>query len=336
MSTLQSSSYSAVFSSTINIPESNPDGTYISSDETSGGLYIVPTSDVPGRTDITGYVLKAVNSDGKVFWDAPSNFDTISLANGSATDPSLNFQNSTHMGLYRVSADNLGFSTASTLRMTLSSTGVLSLSNLGTSSLPSYTWDSDPNTGIWNTADTLHFSTGGTDQLSISSTGVVSLTNTGSASLPAITFVGNNNTGFYSSASNTLNFTTNGSSKLSINSTGVISLTNLGTASLPSIVFSTNTTSGFYSPSADTIGIATSATARVFVGSTGNVGIGTTSPNANAILDITSTTKAFMPPRMTTTEKNAIASPTNGMVIFDSTLGKLCVYSGGWQTVTSV
>ena len=36
------------------------------------------------------------------------------------------------------------------------------------------------------------------------------------------------------------------------------------------------------------------------IDSFGNVGIGTPTPNANAILDITSTTKAFMPPRMTT------------------------------------
>ena len=69
----------------------------------------------------------------------------------------------------------------------------------------------------------------------------------------------------------------------------------------------------------------------------GNVGIGTTSPNANALLDVASTTKAFMPPRMTTTQKNAIASPTAGMVVYDSTLNKLSVRGvSAWETVTSV
>jgi hypothetical protein len=78
-----------------------------------------------------------------------------------------------------------------------------------------------------------------------------------------------------------------------------------------------------------------SGTAQNYIA--GNVGIGTSSPNANAILDVTSTTKAFMPPRMTTTQKNAIASPTSGMVVFDSTLSKLCVYTGAaWQTITSI
>jgi hypothetical protein len=39
---------------------------------------------------------------------------------------------------------------------------------------------------------------------------------------------------------------------------------------------------------------------------------------------------------VTTTEKNAL-TPSAGWVVFDTTLGKLCVYDGsGWQTVTSV
>ena len=39
---------------------------------------------------------------------------------------------------------------------------------------------------------------------------------------------------------------------------------------------------------------------------------------------------------VTTTEKNAL-TPAAGWVVFDTTLGKLCVYSGSaWQTVTSV
>ena len=39
---------------------------------------------------------------------------------------------------------------------------------------------------------------------------------------------------------------------------------------------------------------------------------------------------------VTTAEKNALA-PSAGWVVFDTTLGKLCVYSGsGWETVTSV
>jgi hypothetical protein len=44
----------------------------------------------------------------------------------------------------------------------------------------------------------------------------------------------------------------------------------------------------------------------------------------------------FAAKRVTTAEKNAL-TPSAGWVVFDTTLGKLCVYSGSaWQTVTSV
>lgn len=70
---------------------------------------------------------------------------------------------------------------------------------------------------------------------------------------------------------------------------------------------------------------------------TTSVGVGTSSPNASAILDAQSTTKGVRFPNMTTTQKNAISSPAAGLVVFDTTLAKLCLYTGaGWQTITSV
>ena len=71
------------------------------------------------------------------------------------------------------------------------------------------------------------------------------------------------------------------------------------------------------------------------IAATGNVCIGSTSPNANAILDLQSTTKAFMPPRMTTTQRDAVATPTAGMVVYNSTTNKLNVYTTAWEAVTS-
>lgn len=66
----------------------------------------------------------------------------------------------------------------------------------------------------------------------------------------------------------------------------------------------------------------------------GNVGIGTPSPNANAILDLTSITKAFMPPRMTTAQMNAIPNPTAGMVIYNLSFNVLYFYNGiAWGAV---
>jgi hypothetical protein len=53
-----------------------------------------------------------------------------------------------------------------------------------------------------------------------------------------------------------------------------------------------------------------------------------TDPVASAALEVVSTSKGFLPPRMTTTQKNAIASPAAGLVVYDSTTNKLCCYNG--------
>jgi hypothetical protein len=84
-------------------------------------------------------------------------------------------------------------------------------------------------------------------------------------------------------------------------------------------------------------GAALTFTAAMFISSSANVNIGTTTDAASAILQASSTTKGFLPPVMTTTQKNAISSPAAGLIVFDTTLAKLCVYaSGAWQTITSV
>lgn len=109
-----------------------------------------------------------------------------------------------------------------------------------------------------------------------------------------------------------------------------------GTAPLPSIARSNDLDTGVYFPAADTVGITTGGAERVRISSSGNVGIGATA-NASAILDAQSTTKGVRMPNMTTVQKNAIASPAAGLMVFDTTLAKLCVYSGAaWETITSL
>ena len=59
-----------------------------------------------------------------------------------------------------------------------------------------------------------------------------------------------------------------------------------------------------------------------------SVGIGTAAPDASAKVDISSSTQGFLPPRMTTTQRNAIASPAIGLVIFNITTNCLNFYTG--------
>ena len=56
--------------------------------------------------------------------------------------------------------------------------------------------------------------------------------------------------------------------------------------------------------------------------------LGTTTENNSAILNVTSTTQGFLPPRMTTTQKNAIGTPAAGLVVYDTDTNKLCCYNG--------
>jgi hypothetical protein len=65
------------------------------------------------------------------------------------------------------------------------------------------------------------------------------------------------------------------------------------------------------------------------------VGGGFGTLQASAALQVQSTTKGFLLPRMTTAQKNAITSPAAGLMVYDTTLQKACVYTTSWETITS-
>lgn len=70
----------------------------------------------------------------------------------------------------------------------------------------------------------------------------------------------------------------------------------------------------------------------------GSVGIGVLAPNASAALDVTSTTKGFLPPRMTKIQRDAIAAPAEGLMISCSNRtvkGLHQFINGAWQAMTS-
>jgi hypothetical protein len=78
----------------------------------------------------------------------------------------------------------------------------------------------------------------------------------------------------------------------------------------------------------------TNNVARLSVTGGGNVLINTTTDIASSKLTIESTTQGVLFPRMTTTEKNAIATPATGLQIYDSTLNRPCFYDGtSWITL---
>lgn len=64
------------------------------------------------------------------------------------------------------------------------------------------------------------------------------------------------------------------------------------------------------------------------VGIAQSIGIGTTSPNSSAMLDVSSTTKGMLVPRMTTAQRTAIASPANGLIVYDTDTKSVWFYNG--------
>jgi hypothetical protein len=67
-----------------------------------------------------------------------------------------------------------------------------------------------------------------------------------------------------------------------------------------------------------------------------NVGIGIQTPHASAQLDVSSTTRGLLAPRMTTAQRNAIVNPAKGLLVYDTQENSLFHYNGSaWSAVGS-
>lgn len=95
-------------------------------------------------------------------------------------------------------------------------------------------------------------------------------------------------------------------------------------------------TSGFVSSSIAwrTRSLGGLLTERMRLTSKGTLALGTSAPSASAILQLNSTTQGAAFPRMTATERNEIASPLTGLIVYNLTTGKISQYNGtSWEDV---
>ncbi|MEY4274636.1 MAG: hypothetical protein RLZZ252_760 [Bacteroidota bacterium] len=77
--------------------------------------------------------------------------------------------------------------------------------------------------------------------------------------------------------------------------------------------------------------------ANLFWDDTNNrLGIGTNAPNASSVLDVNSTSKGILIPRMTASQKSAIASPTTGLLIYqtDASTGFYYYNGSSWISIS--
>ena len=65
-----------------------------------------------------------------------------------------------------------------------------------------------------------------------------------------------------------------------------------------------------------------------------NIGIGTNTPDSSALLELNSSSKGFLPPRMTTAQRNAIVNPAVGLQIYNTTTDCLEIFGKGkWHAM---
>jgi len=60
-----------------------------------------------------------------------------------------------------------------------------------------------------------------------------------------------------------------------------------------------------------------------------------TNPDPSAMLDVKSTVSGLLAPRMTTSQRTAISSPAQGLLVFDTTTGSFWYYESGWQEMAA-
>lgn len=166
---------------------------------------------------------------------------TVSLADGSASAPSLNFITSTNSGLYHsttgvsISSNGNdiidftpgGINTNYGITSGASISGNYYVKPDDTKTAPGFTWYSDQKTGMFHKpGNQIGFALNGTDYLDITPTNLTSvvpiLTPDGSSSASAYSFSTSASSGVsYDSVSNALNLNINGNSRLFIDDSGI-------------------------------------------------------------------------------------------------------------------
>jgi len=85
---------------------------------------------------------------------------------------------------------------------------------------------------------------------------------------------------------------------------------------------------GFSSPDPNSICLLNGGAQTAIMDGSGRFGIGVVAPVATAQLEISSTSRGLLPPRMTSAQMNAIASPAEGLMVYNTSLKTMCWFNG--------
>ena len=274
---------------------------------------LVVTQDVTGNRTIT-----LPTTANKVLGSTSTT--TIALSSAANAKDILNFYFDGTNCFWNIGQ---GYGTAAasstTTNLTTSVTGTLPVANGGTgaTTLTGYvkgagtaTMTASATIPVADITGTLPVANGGTGATTL--TGIIKGTGTSSltAAVAGTDYLAPNGSAASLTNFPTLNQNTTGNAA---NVTGIVSVANGGTGTTTGSITGTTALSFVAGGSNQNVSILPSGT--------GSVGIGTNSPNSSAILDASSTTKGFLPPRMTYAQKMAIASPPQGLMIYCTNCG---------------
>lgn len=106
-----------------------------------------------------------------------------------------------------------------------------------------------------------------------------------------------------------------------------------GPSFAPSMSFGNDPDTGIYSDTEDRIGFTTGGSHVMVIDDNQAVAIGATVADSTSILELSTTTKGFLPPRLTTTQRDAITTPAEGLLIYNTTTNALNLYTTSWGEV---
>lgn len=182
---------------------------------------------------------------------------------GTAAIPSISFLSDVDTGMYRVSADTIAFSAAGINRVVFNTVSFITrIQNLtidGVVGAPAYTFESDPDTGMYRQGpNDIRIVAGGATRFIADATNTYSrvpmLFVGGTAVAPGVSFENDTDTGIYQTGPNELDFAAGGAQRMYVSGDGLYAKD--GTAALPFYSFMSDGDTGVYRVGADDVGIA--------------------------------------------------------------------------------
>ena len=218
-------------------PTTSADNSLIYGDFTTDIVRINGTLQISNPGSAPGYALPNVRGSagnvlqtdgaGGTTWTSLSTLGW-SLTGNSGTTAGTNFIGTTDDKALRFKTNNFDRFEITT-GANLTNGGQLLAYNKGTNNNPTYTFQSDPNTGMFSSSgNAIDFTTSGTNRLRIKGDQVQAM-GLGTALMPFYTFQADQDTGFFSSGANSFDIATGGIARVQVDANG-----NVGVGVTPS------------------------------------------------------------------------------------------------------